>query len=91
MTLINKKKFILRWSLIGVVSLGYFLGLAVASLSFSAFYENQSMQLSGPIPLNEYFQAIDSVVKATDNVLKAAIFGFLICVSLILIIFKKVR
>lgn len=91
MILTNKIKFILRWGCIGVVSLCYFLGLTVVSFSFSAFHENQSMQLSGPVPLKQYFQVVDTLVKATDSLFNVAIFGFLICVPLILVIFKKLR
>jgi len=87
----SKTKTLLRGVGICIVSLCYFTGLALATFSFSAFSENESMQFSNPIPLNEYHASIDSILKATDIVFDAAIYGFAICVPLILLIFKKVR
>jgi len=87
----SKTKTLLRWVGICIVSLCYFTGLALATFSFSAFSENESMQFSNPIPLNEYHASIDSILQATDIVFDAAIYGFAICVPLILLIFKKVR
>lgn len=49
------------------------------------------MQFSNPVPLNEYHASIDSILQATDIVFDAAIYGFAICVPLILLIFKKIR
>ena len=91
MTMTSKTKTLLRWVGICIVSLCYFTGLALATFSFSAFSENESMQFSNPIPLNEYHASIDSILQATDIVFDAAIYGFAICVPLILLIFKKVR
>ncbi len=87
----SKTKTLLRWVGICIVSLCYFTGLALATFSFSAFSENESMQFSNPVPLNEYHASIDSILQATDIVFDAAIYGFAICVPLILLIFKKVR
>ncbi|WP_458023616.1 hypothetical protein, partial [Kosakonia sp. BK9b] len=75
----------------GTVSLCYYIALALSSFSFSAFSENESMLFSGPIPLKEYQASIDSLMQATDGVFNVALFGFTICIPLILIIFKKVR
>jgi hypothetical protein len=44
---------------------------------------------SNPVPLNEYHASIDSILQATGIVFDAAIYGFAICVPLILLIFKK--
>jgi hypothetical protein len=49
------------------------------------------MLFSNPVPLIEYQAAIDSLIQYTDRVFDAAIYGFAICVTLILFIFKKVR
>jgi hypothetical protein len=49
------------------------------------------MQFSNPVPLNEYHASIDSILQATGIVFDAAIYGFVFCVPLILLIFKKVR
>lgn len=87
----SRTKTLIRWGGICLVSLCYFFGLALATLSFSAFSENESMQFSNPVPLNEYHASIDSILQATDIVFDAAIYGFAICVPLILLIFKKVR
>ncbi|MBJ9999831.1 hypothetical protein IBT47_11730 [Erwinia sp. S43] len=90
MTLTSRTKTILRWGGICIVSLGYFLGLFIASQAFEVFSENQNL-VSNPVPLNEYYQAVDSLAQATNAVFDAAIYGFVIGVPLILIIFKKVR
>lgn len=91
MILRNRTKTLLRWGSIGIVFLGYFFALTMATISFSAFSENQSVQFSNPVPLNEYRAAIDSLIEATDTVFDVALYGFLICMALILLIFKKVR
>jgi len=70
--------------------LGYFFGLFVASQAFAIFSENQTL-VSNPVPLKEYYQAVDSLAQATSGVFDAAIYGFVIGVPLILLIFKKVR
>lgn len=90
MTLTSRTKSILRWGGICIVSLGYFLGLFIASQAFEVFSENQNL-VSNPVPLNEYYQAVDSLAQATNGVFDAAIYGFVIGVPLILLIFKKVR
>ncbi len=87
----SRTKTILRWSGISIVSFCYFIGLALATFSFSAFSESESMQFSNPVPLNEYHASIDSILQATGIVFDAAIYRFAICVPLILLIFKKVR
>lgn len=87
----SRTKTILRWSGIAIVSLCYFIALTLSSFSFSAFSESESMFFSGPIPLKEYKASIDSLMQATDGVFNVALFGFAICVPLILLIFKKVR
>lgn len=92
-TLINTNsgiKFFLRWGGIFIVSLGYFFGLFVASQAFAVFSENQTL-VSNPVPLKEYYQAVDSLGQATSGVFYVAIYGFAVCVPLILLIFKKVR
>lgn len=91
MTMKSRTKTILRWSGISIVSFCYFIGLALATFSFSAFSESESMQFSNPVPLNEHHASIDSILQATGIVFDAAIYGFAICVPLILLIFKKVR
>lgn len=91
MTITSRTKTILRWGGIGIVSFCYFIGLALATFSFSAFSENESMQFSNPVPLNEYHASIDSILQATGIVFYVAIYGFVISVPLILLIFKKVR
>ncbi|QCZ27731.1 hypothetical protein FHN83_14265 [Leclercia adecarboxylata] len=91
MTMTSRTKTVLRWGGICLVSLCYFIGLALATFSFSAFSERESMRFSNPVPLNEYHASVDSILQATDIVFNAAIYGFVICVPLILLIFKKVR
>lgn len=90
MTLTSRTKSILRWGGICIVSLGYFFGLFIASQAFAVFSENQTL-VSNPVPLKEYYQAVDSLTQAANGVFDAAIYGFVIGVPLILLIFKKVR
>lgn len=83
--------FLFRWGGIGIVTLCYFLGLFIGMQSFTVFSENQTLVFSNPVPLNEYYQAIDSLEQAAAQLFDAAIYGFMISVPLILLIFKKVR
>lgn len=87
----NLTKSILRWGGIITVSLCYFITLVASTFSFSAFRERESMRFTGPVSLKEYHLAIDSLMQATDSVFNVALFGFAICVPVILLIFKKVR
>lgn len=87
----NLTKTIIRWGGIATVSLCYFIALVASTCSFSAFQERESMLFYGPISLKEYHSAIDSLMQATDGVFNVALFGFAICVPLILLIFKNVR
>lgn len=89
MNSVNKN--ILRWVGIGVVSLCYYIALVASTSSFSAFGEKESMLFSGPISLEEHQASINSIMQATDDVFSVAVYGFLICVPIILLIFKKVR
>ena len=89
--MIFKNKTFLRWGGIGAVSFCYFLALVMTTFSFSALSENESMRFTSPVPSNEYHAVIDSLVQATDLVFEVAMYGFIICVPLILFIFKKVR
>ncbi|MGY3879218.1 hypothetical protein ACW5WK_17545 [Aeromonas enteropelogenes] len=87
----SKFKTIIRWASIITVSLGYYVWLALASLSFGHISEKESVLLSGPITLEQHRAIMGSVMDATNTVYTAAIWGFLVCVSLILLIFSKVR
>ncbi len=87
----SRTKTILRWSGISIVALCYFITLIASTFAYSAFSERESVQFYGPIPLKEYKASIDSLMQATDGVFSVALFGFAICVPLILLIFKKVR
>lgn len=89
--LTNKFKFILRWAGITLTFIGYYLWLVVASLSYSHISEKESVLLSGPISIEYHRAIIESINNATDIVFKASAIGFFVCVTLILIIFKKVR
>lgn len=91
MMMINLTRSILRWGGIITVSLCYLITLVASTFSFSAFTERESMRFTGPISLKEYHTAIDLLMQATDGVFNVALFGFAICVPLILLIFKKVR
>ena len=91
MAMTNRTKTLFRWGGIVIVSLCYLTALVLSTFSFSAFSEIESMRFSGPIPLKEYQASIHSIMQATDDVFTVALFGFAICVPLILLIFKKVR
>lgn len=84
-------KTIIRWSSIVIIGLGYYVWLGLASLPFGHISEKESVLLSGPITLEQHRAIMESVMDATNTVYSAAIWGFLVCVSLILLIFSKVR
>lgn len=87
----SKVKTIMRWSSIIIVGLGYYVCLGLASLPFGHISEKESVLLSGPITLEQHRAILESVMDATNTVYSAAIWGFLVCVSFILLIFSKVR
>lgn len=89
--LTTKKKAIVRWAGIILVSLGYYFWLAIAAMSFGHISEKESVLLSGQISLEQHQAVVSSLREATGVVFDAATWGFLVCVALILIIFKKVR
>jgi hypothetical protein len=89
--LTNKIKFIIRWAAISFVFIGYYLWLIVASFSYSHISEKESVLLSGPVSIEYHRAIIESINDATDIVFKASAIGFFVCVTLILIFFKKVR
>ncbi|QGR05678.1 hypothetical protein CTZ24_04345 [Pantoea phytobeneficialis] len=91
MTLTKKTKFILRWGGIMILSISYFLSLIIASISYSDIYENLTLQQSDFVPLTEYWATIEYMIEYINLILDIAFLGFIICVPLILIIFKKVR
>ena len=87
----SKVKTIIRWSSIVIVCLAYYFWLGLASLSFGHISEKESVLLSGPVSLEYHRAIIESINEATNIVFEAAIFGFPICMFLILLILKKVR
>jgi hypothetical protein len=87
----SKVKTIIRWASIIIVGLGYYFWLGLASLSFGHISEKENILLSGPITLEQHRAILESVMDATNTVYSAAVWGFLVCVSLILLIFSKVR
>lgn len=88
---VSKAKTALRWAGITLVSLGYYMWLGLASMGFSHLQEKESLVQSGPVPLEYHRAIIDGLREAMNGVFDAAALGFLVCVSLILIIFNKVR
>lgn len=87
----SKAKTALRWAGITLVSLGYYMWLGLASTSFGHIAEKESVTLTGPVSLEYHRAIIDALRQATGVVFDAASIGFLVCVSLILLIFSKVR
>ena len=87
----SKVKTIIRWASIIIVGLGYYFWLGLAALSFGHISEKEGVLLSGPITLEQHREILESVMDATHTVYSAAVWGFLVCVSLILLLFIKVR
>ncbi len=87
----SQVKTIIRWALILINGLGYYFCLGIAYLPFGHISEKESILLSGPISLEQHRAILESVMDATNTVYRAAFWGFLVCVSLILLIFSKVR
>lgn len=87
----SQVKTIIRWALILTIGLGYYFCLGIAYLPFGHISEKESILLSGPISLEQHRAILESVMDATNVVYNAAIWGFLVCISLILLVFSKVR
>lgn len=85
------KKYILRWVMIIVACFVYFTLITITSFQIGAFYENQSIKLTPPTSLKEYYDAIDALTSALDSINRASIYGFVISMSTILFSFKKIR
>lgn len=88
---VSKKKTVLHWVGIALVSMGYYLWLGVAAISFGHIAEKDSVIGTGPVSQEYHRAIIDALRQATGVVFDAATFGFLVCVSLIFLIFSKVR
>lgn len=92
MTLTSKWKTVIRRCGIASVVISYYLWLAMAILSFAHIDEKESIPTAEKFISLEYHQAIiDSIYRATDNVINVALIGFPVSVILIIVIFKKVR
>lgn len=87
----SQVKTIIRWALILIIGLDYYFCLGIAYLPFGHISEKESILLSGPISLEQHRAILESVMDATNVVYNAAIWGFLVCISLILLVFSKVR
>lgn len=60
-------KYTLRYVANVLMLYCYLLGLIIASLSFFTG-ESQSLLFPGPIPLSEYWDGIDGLVKTTEDI-----------------------
>ncbi|WP_447780555.1 hypothetical protein [Aeromonas veronii] len=87
----SKVKTIIRWAAITFICLGYYFWLGLALLSFGHISEKESVLLSDPIPLSQHKAIVESLMDASNALSSAAGWGFLVCVSLVLIVFSKVR
>ncbi|KAA3665622.1 hypothetical protein H0261_18505 [Pectobacterium versatile] len=88
MMLTSECKTVMRWGGIALVSFAYYLWLFLAIFPL----DDKSPMLQDKVVTIEYHEAvIENIYKATDNVIAVALIGFPVCMSLILIIFKKVR
>ncbi|NJI08724.1 hypothetical protein [Aeromonas veronii] len=87
----SQVKTIIRWASILIVGLGYYFWLGIVYLPFGNISEKESVLLSGPISLEQHRAILENVMDATNTVYSTAVWGFLVCVSLILLIFSKVR
>lgn len=88
---INKMKTIARWSTIIVVSSCYFIALFFAKIYFSNFIEKESMKIPNSMTIGEYHNAVNIVQAKAGVIDEVGFFGFFICITLILFIFKKTR
>ncbi|MEI7238865.1 MULTISPECIES: hypothetical protein [Pectobacterium] len=88
MMLTSECKTVMRWGGIALVTFVYYLWLFLAIFPL----DNKGDMPLGKVVTIEYHEAvIENIYKATDNVLEVALIGFPVCMTLILIIFKKVR
>ncbi|ASY75405.1 hypothetical protein BJJ97_05475 [Pectobacterium polaris] len=88
MMLTSECKTFMRWVGITLVTFAYYLWIFLAIFPL----DDKSPMLQEKVVTIEYHEAvIENIYKATDNVLEVALIGFPVCMTLILIIFKKVR
>lgn len=86
-------KFWIRWGSITFICIIYFAVMFffnfISVLNFSITME--AMNMGGNITPSECGSFVDGLVADRDNTSLASFAGFLICMPLILFVFKKIR
>lgn len=82
---------LLRWGSILFVLFCYLVWLFIALQPMSVFMENETLQLSKIVSAEGYSSSLRQIKDATESVFDGYVYGFLVCVPLILLLFKKVR
>ncbi|MCW2485976.1 hypothetical protein J5069_08720 [Candidatus Symbiopectobacterium sp. NZEC127] len=87
----NGSMFFLRWGGIIFILSCYLIGVFISLQPMSVFMENETLQLSNPVSAQVYSYSLQQIKEASDRIFYGYVYGFLVCMPLITILFKKVR
>lgn len=83
-------KFILRWVTILVISFMYYMLLAVSTMRFDIFRQNEALA-TNPVTIDQYHDSIETIVLSSHDTFIASIYTFPMALLLALLAFKKIR
>ena len=87
----NRAKAILRWGGVALVFAIYSIALMITLLDFGLTRKYSGPPSTGQMEARLCETIINDLLRSVDNLLITAFFGSVICLILVLIIFKKVR
>ncbi|MDR0805437.1 MAG: hypothetical protein LBN41_01640 [Enterobacteriaceae bacterium] len=85
------KKFWLRWISIILICIGYYLVLFYFDFIFALNFTSTMSQGGGEISSSACYSVIKHLAVDHSHAMTASYFGFILCVLLILLVFKKIR
>lgn len=85
-----KIKFILRWGTIFIISIIYYISLAISTIRLDIVRQNEAL-VTNPVSLHEYYTAIDNIILSSDDTLTVSMCAFPIALLLSLLAFKRIR
>ncbi|KFF62522.1 hypothetical protein IW01_19880 [Pectobacterium brasiliense] len=91
MMLTSKCKTFIRWFSICFVSFFYLISIALFSFGHVQDKERMVFLSDKTVPVEYHFAILADMRESMDSMYSAVLIGFPICMTLILIIFKKVR
>ncbi|CAG74428.1 putative membrane protein [Pectobacterium atrosepticum SCRI1043] len=87
----NRSMCFLRWGSILFVLFCYLVWLFISLQPMSVFMENETLQFSNSVSAERYSSSLRQIKDATESVFDGYVYGFLVCVPVILLLFKKIR